>query len=328
MSAPRVSILMAVYNGAGHLPAAIESILSQTFSDFEFLIVDDGSTDGTPAILAEYTARDSRIVVTTNARNLGLTRSLNVGLAQCRGEFVARQDADDLSDPGRLAAQVAHLDAHPRLLLLGTRYRAFRNEDDPGRVYPIPVGEREVAAALVQDNAFGHGTVMFRRAPELRYDETFAVAQDYDLFARLALNGPVDNLEQVLYHWRVHPGAVSARRREEQRAVRLAVSNAYIHELLARLDLETLLRAALGNRLDNERHRHLRRELWSATADAEARRTLRSAFLHLRRHSTARSLPHLAVVPVLLRAGCGAAALSWAAGVLRRRVGGRRGLRG
>lgn len=302
MSAPRVSVLMAVHNGAEHLRAAVDSILSQSFSDFEFVIVDDGSSDETAAILAECAARDLRIAVMTNGRNMGLTRSLNVGLEKCRGEFVARQDADDLSEPGRLAAQVAHLDAHPRVLLLGTRYRAFRDGDDGGRVYPIATGEREVAAALVQDNAFGHGTVMFRRAPELRYDETFAVAQDYDLFARLALNGPVDNLEGVLYRWRVHPGAVSARRREEQRAVRLAVSNAYLHELLGRLDLETVLRAALGNRLDNERHRHLRRELWGATADAEARRTLRSAFLRLRRESTARSLPHLGLVPVLLRA--------------------------
>src|SRR5258705_775698 len=113
---PQVSVLLPVWNGERHLAAAIESVLGQSFTDFELLIVDDGSTDGSAALIRRY--GDERIRLFENEKNLGVTRSLNLGLAQARGRYVARMDADDLSAPERLARQVAFLDSHPEVALV------------------------------------------------------------------------------------------------------------------------------------------------------------------------------------------------------------------
>jgi glycosyltransferase involved in cell wall biosynthesis len=107
---PKVSVLMSVYNGESHLGEAVEGILKQTFTDFEFIIVDDGSTDSTWSILSEYATRDKRIVLLQNKNNIGLAQSLNKGLAMARGEYIARQDADDISLSVRFANQVEYLD--------------------------------------------------------------------------------------------------------------------------------------------------------------------------------------------------------------------------
>src|SRR4051794_29608800 len=118
---PKVTVLLAVYNGERYLREAIDSILGQTFQDFEFLIINDGSTDSTREIILSY--HDPRIRLVDNEDNIGQTRSLNRGLALAAGQFVARQDADDISEPERLASQVAFLEIHPEVVLLGTWYR-------------------------------------------------------------------------------------------------------------------------------------------------------------------------------------------------------------
>ena len=116
---PRVSVVVCVYNGEDFLRESIDSILSQTFADFELLILDDASIDSTPQILSECAAQDQRIRLAQNEQNLGLTKSLNKCLALARGEYVARQDADDVSLPERLAKQVEAMDARPELAALG-----------------------------------------------------------------------------------------------------------------------------------------------------------------------------------------------------------------
>ncbi len=130
---PRVSVLMSVYNGERFLRDSVESILGQTFTDFEFLILDDGSTDSTCEILEEYANKDARIVLVRNDRNLGLTRSLNKGLRLVRGEYLARQDADDISLPKRLEMQVKFLDAHPEVGVVGS---ALEIIDENGNTIP------------------------------------------------------------------------------------------------------------------------------------------------------------------------------------------------
>src|SRR5271170_1107899 len=116
---PRVSLVLAVYNGERHLPQSLESVLGQTFRDFELIVVDDGSTDRTPEILDGVARVDPRVVV-VRQENRGLTASLIRGIGMARGTYVARQDADDVSKPERLGRQVAHLDAHPSIAALGT----------------------------------------------------------------------------------------------------------------------------------------------------------------------------------------------------------------
>ena len=154
MSNPRVTVLMAMYNAAAHLQAAIESVRAQTFADFEFLIVDDGSTDDSAAI-AEGCG-DKRIRVIRNAQNRGQTACLNQGLAEARGEWVARQDADDLSAPERLAQQLAHMKAQPETALLGTG--AWQIDGDGrtlGQVH-VPTEPWAIRWQNLFDNSFLH----------------------------------------------------------------------------------------------------------------------------------------------------------------------------
>ena len=119
-TAPMVSVLMAVYNAEKYLTEAVESILVQTFADFEFLIIDDGSVDGSAAILEDYAESDERVKVIHNSENLGLTKSLNIGLKLTQGKFIARIDADDVAVPERFEKQITFMDDHPDIGVCGS----------------------------------------------------------------------------------------------------------------------------------------------------------------------------------------------------------------
>jgi glycosyltransferase involved in cell wall biosynthesis len=211
LSTPTVTVLLAVFNGAPLLRESIGSILAQTFADFELLVVDDGSTDETGKILNE--TKDARLRVLKNERNLGLTRSLNRGLVEARGEFVARQDADDFSMPSRLEKQVAFLCRHPDVPLLGTC--AWRT-DPEGRVTgpnDLPATQEAIRWASVTDNPFLHTSVMFRREVVLGefggYDERYAICQDFELWNRIAARHPVANLRARLVRMREHASSMT-----------------------------------------------------------------------------------------------------------------------
>jgi len=214
---PRVSVIMAVHNGERFLREATESILSQTFADFEFIIVDDGSTDGTSGILDSFA--DPRIVRIANEKNLGLAASLNLGIAAARAEFIARMDADDVSAPTRLEKQIAYLAASPETVLLGTAYEEI---DATGRVIGFgdpSLRDDDLQAELMSRNRFCHGSVMMRADALTRvggYDENYPRSQDYDLWLRLAECGAVANLREYLYRRRMHEGRVSVRQSDQQ----------------------------------------------------------------------------------------------------------------
>ncbi len=249
---PVVSVVMSVYNGERYLREAVDSILAQTFTDFEFVIVDDASTDGTPTLLAEYAARDARIVPCHNVKNLGLTRSLNIGLRAARGDLIARQDADDMSLPTRLAAQVDWLTAHPAVGLLGT---ASTIVDETGRTigadYP-PTMDATIRWRLLAGNAFTHSSVLFRRAlataQGLWYNETLPCAQDYALWVRMAGVMQMANLAEPLVRYRMHAQSVSTLRRDEQQAVAAAIAQRQLMALLPALeeDAVRILRTLLA----------------------------------------------------------------------------------
>jgi glycosyltransferase involved in cell wall biosynthesis len=210
---------MAVHNGLPHLPDAVESILGQSFADFEFLIVDDASTDGSSEYLALQT--DPRIRLITNATNQGLTRSLNHGLDEAQGEYVARMDHDDLSLPGRLAAQVSSMDAHPEIDVLGAWARTLGL--DPEQTWRYPLTDADIRAELLFASVLVHSSVMLRRASfkshNLRYDPNIARAQDYELWTRAAAQLRFANLGKVLLRYRVHPEQIGAQQNAEQQAV-------------------------------------------------------------------------------------------------------------
>ncbi len=204
-----VTVLLTMFNAARDLRAAVESVRAQTFADFEFIIVDDGSTDDSVAIVES--CADPRIRLVRNAANQGQTACLNQGLALARGEWIARQDADDLSDPERLARQMAHLRAHPETVLLGT---AGRQIDGDGRVLGevrLPSRPWEIRWLNLFDNSFLHSAVMFRTAvvrAEGGYDESFRCSQDYALWSRLTRRYPVENLAEPLISLRVHAASM------------------------------------------------------------------------------------------------------------------------
>jgi glycosyltransferase involved in cell wall biosynthesis len=211
LSTPAVTVLLAVFNGAPLLRASIGSILAQSFADLELLVVDDGSTDETGKILNE--CKDGRLRVLKNERNLGLTRSLNRGLGEARGKFVARQDADDFSMPRRLEKQVGFLCRHPEVQLLGTC--AWRT-DSEGRITgpnDLPGTHDAIRWASVTDNPFLHTSVMFRREIVLGrfggYNERYTICQDFELWNRIAARHPVANLRTRLVRMREHASSMT-----------------------------------------------------------------------------------------------------------------------
>jgi glycosyltransferase involved in cell wall biosynthesis len=217
---PKVSILMCVYNGETHLKEAIDSILEQTFADFEFVIVEDGSTDRTPEILAEYAAQDSRIVLIRNNENLGLEKSLNRGLVATQGEYFARQDADDISLPNRLELQVKFLDEHPEVCALGS---AVQFIDEKGNVWGedhLPTDHDSLRSLLLINNFMHHSSMMIRRDLLQNlggYDTTMRYTEDYDLWWRLSSLSHLATLPDILVRRRLDDGPrISKLYREKQ----------------------------------------------------------------------------------------------------------------
>lgn len=208
---PRVTVLMSVYNGERFLRESVESILAQTFCDWELLIINDGSTDRSREIILSY--HDPRIRLVDNERNLGLTNSLNRGLALATGQLIARQDADDISEPERLAKQVAFLDAHPEVVLLGTQfYRIDAQGQVLGRSH-LPCDHIDLLWSLLFFCPFLHTSVMFAKSVVLEtvgpYDPAYNGVEDYELWNRIARQWPVANLGEYLVRYRVHPQSIT-----------------------------------------------------------------------------------------------------------------------
>lgn len=219
---PDVSVVMGVYNGAASLRRTLSSVLDQEGCDFEFIVIDDGSNDGTAAILDEYAAREARLRV-VHQRNAGLTASLIRGCALAAGEFIARQDAGDVSLPGRLAAQAAFLREHPQVVMtscaarfVGPMGEALYEVRKP--LLDLDAGLRASTKATLSGPPH-HGATMFRRAAYNRvggYRAPFVVAQDLDLWLRLVELGQCLGTGQVHYQARLEAGSISSRRRGEQ----------------------------------------------------------------------------------------------------------------
>lgn len=203
MSRPLVSVLMTVYNAGPYLDASIRSIVDQSFRDWEFLIVDDASTDASAGTAAEWAKRDPRIRLIPNAANKGQTPCLNQGLREAKGEWIARQDADDLSRPERFARQLATVGDSA---LIGTNGWIIDAQDRVIGLLDAPVTHESIAWTSPFLNPFMHTAVMVRTSvirEELGgYDESFRIAQDYDLWTRLLARHRTKNLADRLVCYR------------------------------------------------------------------------------------------------------------------------------
>lgn len=210
MPNPRVSILMPVYNVAPYLREAVDSILSQTYTDFELIVLDDGSTDGSSQILEIYT--DPRIIRYRGERNVGLANILNVGLQMARGEFIARMDSDDLSLPTRLSVQVAYLDAHSEVDLCSCGMELFGAKQ---AIWSYATDVDTVKINALFHSPILHASSVWRRTAfadrGLTFDQQMVPAEDYDLWVRALLQSCVlVNIPDVLYRYRIHMSQTTA----------------------------------------------------------------------------------------------------------------------
>jgi glycosyltransferase involved in cell wall biosynthesis len=198
---PKISVLMPVYNGEKHLREAIESILKQPFTDFEFIIIDDGSTDSSAAIVQSFP--DQRIIYRKNEVNLGLAASLNIGLKLAKGKYLARMDADDIARPERLQTQFDYLESHPDIDLCGSWIKIIGTE----KIWKMPTKSEQIPALLLFGPTLFHPTVFWRQESFLKnnlsYNEAFRKSQDYELWARAAKVIKIVNLKDVLLDYRV-----------------------------------------------------------------------------------------------------------------------------
>ena len=205
---PLVTVLLSTHNDLRFLPEAVDSILAQTLADFEFLVIDDGSTDGTREYLEAL--RDRRVRVVHHASNQGLTRSLNRGLSAAAGKFVARMDADDVAMPERLARQVEFLRAHPEVGVVGSSRVLVDERGQFVARAPAPEDDLSIRWKCLLGNPFAHPTVMLRLdvidEERLRYDEAYQTAQDYELWTRLLPVTRGANLAEPLLRYRLRDG--------------------------------------------------------------------------------------------------------------------------
>lgn len=231
---PRVTVLMPVYNGEEYVGEALDSILGQTCTDFEFLVIDDGSTDGSAGIIQGY--EDPRIRFEQNGKNLGLVATLNKGLDLAQGTYVARMDCDDISLPERLQTQVEFMDGHLDVGVCGTWYETFGHgvRDVHSKMY-FPVDYETIKAKLFFNSYLGHPTVMMRMASlnkyGLRYDPAQRYAEDYGLWITCSFLFPIVNIPKVLLRYRVSAASICQRNREEQRKTVSEIHKANIKRL-------------------------------------------------------------------------------------------------
>lgn len=260
-----LSVLMPVYNAEKYVAAATESILTQTFGDFEFIVIDDGSTDGSPSILKSYAAQDSRLRLIIRP-NLGLVKTLNQGLAMARGEFIARMDADDFALKDRIALQVEYLRAQPECAVVGCSTLWVDSDGDPiARNDAVTSHEKITEILLRGRGGLCHPGAMFRRtiAQEVGgYRSEYEYAEDIDFFLRCGEHGRLANLPQCLLEYRQHFTSICANRYHLQRQrAEAAVHDAYLRRAIHPSSMTLYFPPRRG---ESETHR-----LWSGLAQRD-----------------------------------------------------------
>jgi len=218
-NSPKISVLMSVYNNSKLLREAVDSILGQTFSNFEFIIINDASTDKSVEILRDYAKKDKRIVLVDNETNIGLTKSLNRGLQIAKGQYIARMDADDISELNRFSLQVDFLDSNPDIGLLGTHAQSINEKGEKFGIWETLENDAEIKELLKKRNCFCHGSTMFRAECIKNfgnYREEFKFTQDYDLWLRISEKYKVANLGKNLFNFRKSPNSISGSRLSQQ----------------------------------------------------------------------------------------------------------------
>lgn len=223
---PRVTVLIPAFNAERFVGAAIESVLAQTFKDFELLVIDDGSTDSTATRICTF-GRDARLRVVSHCKNLGRPATRNHGIDLARGEYIAFLDADDVCAPERLERQVAHLDSHRHVTGVGSWMSSIDDHGCPltDQTYALPRDADNIACRMLFECSLAQSAITIRRSAftAYRYDESFWIAQDYELWARMIVTCRFTNLPEPLTCYRRHAAQVSITDTKSQRMADLQI---------------------------------------------------------------------------------------------------------
>jgi glycosyltransferase involved in cell wall biosynthesis len=246
---PLVTVVLPCYNAALYVEEAVRSIMCQTYSNLEILLIDDCSTDNTSAILLRLAQEDKRITIIRNEQNLKLVKTLNKGIDEAKGKFIARMDADDISLPERIEKQVEFMLLHPEVDLCGTNYSIIDGKGNKIEAsVTMPLTSKEIATALLFTCPIGHPTVLFKKDTIQnlgKYDEKMINIEDYELWLRVAANGLIVNLPEPLLKYRWHGDNISIVGRDVKRSsVNLAItknSNFGFAEKFRELHLKMIL---------------------------------------------------------------------------------------
>lgn len=211
MKSPRVTVLLPVYNAEEFLAEAIESVLNQSFKDFEFMIINDGSKDNSLSVIKHYAEKDSRINLISRP-NKGLVKTLNEGISKAKGEYIARMDSDDVSVKSRLKKEVEFLDSNPGVGMVGSNYTIIDAKGKRLVTTNVFTHHDDLKLCLITCNQFGHGSVMMRKSVLEKvgnYDGKVGHVEDYDLWQRISRVSKISNFEEPLYLWRKTEGSIS-----------------------------------------------------------------------------------------------------------------------
>lgn len=205
MNQPLISVILPAYNAMQTIRESIESIISQTYSCWELIVINDGSKDDTLALASSFT--DNRIKVVSNEGNKGLIYTLNRGIQLSRGKYIARMDSDDISLPDRFKVQVDYLESHPLCIVCGSFVRTFSGKNKKGRMLKYETDDEKVSRSLAFSCCFAHPSVMMRadviKASNIRYDENFPYAEDYKFWIDIMHLGRYHNIPKVLLKYRI-----------------------------------------------------------------------------------------------------------------------------
>lgn len=229
---PRVSVVMPAYNAEKYIGEAIDSILNQTFTDFEFIIINDGSTDRTKEIILEYD--DPRIVLLENEKNSGIVVTLNKGLDAAKGEYIARMDSDDIAVRERLQIQVKYMDKHSEIGVLGTGIRIFGDYIEPyDRAFTT--NPDQLKAELIFNSCVAHPTVMIRKvvlvSEHFRYDKHYSGAEDYALWWGLSQKAKIATVPDILHHYRIHRNQITQDKSEKYQKMMYELMECRLHDM-------------------------------------------------------------------------------------------------
>lgn len=229
---PLISVLMPVYNAGPFLNQAIDSILNQTFADFEFIIINDGSTDQTESIVLSYT--DSRIRYFNNPVNLGIVKTLNRGIDLAKGKYLARMDADDIALPKRFEKQYLLMESNPEIAVCGSQITLINNANIKTEQAPVPILDKNIKILLIFSNVFTHSAAFFRTEiiKKFKYNTDYPYGEDYYLFAQIAIKNQVANHPEKLMLYRIHEQNTTSTRGEQMKQFHLKVIDFQLSNLL------------------------------------------------------------------------------------------------